>query len=70
MKLTFLGATQTVTGSKYLLTINSKKILIDCGLFQCHKELRLRNRAPLPIEPRGIDAVIKGFQRISEAALI
>ncbi|HAT1916283.1 TPA: hypothetical protein I8Z51_001006 [Legionella pneumophila] len=43
MKLTFLGATETVTGSKYLLTIGSKKILIDCGLFQGYKELRLRN---------------------------
>ncbi|HHU0079797.1 TPA: MBL fold metallo-hydrolase RNA specificity domain-containing protein [Legionella pneumophila] len=58
MKLTFLGATQTVTGSKYLLTVDSKKILIDCGLFQGYKELRLRNWAPLPIDPRDIDAVI------------
>ncbi|MFC7781247.1 MBL fold metallo-hydrolase [Legionella taurinensis] len=58
MKLTFLGATQTVTGSKYLLRVNSKKILIDCGLFQGYKELRLRNWAPLPINPRDIDAVI------------
>ncbi|MFO3153965.1 MBL fold metallo-hydrolase, partial [Legionella pneumophila serogroup 1] len=58
MKLTFLGATQTVTGSKYLLTIDSKKILIDCGLFQGYKELRLRNWASLPIDPRDIDAVI------------
>ncbi|HHF0526365.1 TPA: MBL fold metallo-hydrolase RNA specificity domain-containing protein [Legionella anisa] len=58
MKLTFLGATQTVTGSKYLLTVNSKKILIDCGLFQGYKELRLRNWAPLPVNPADIDAVI------------
>ncbi|KTD21230.1 MBL fold metallo-hydrolase RNA specificity domain-containing protein [Legionella londiniensis] len=58
MKLTFLGATQTVTGSKYLLTVGSKKILIDCGLFQGYKELRLRNWAPLPIDPHDIDAVI------------
>ncbi|CCD08943.1 putative mRNA Cleavage and polyadenylation specificity factor [Legionella pneumophila subsp. pneumophila] len=58
MKLTFLGATETVTGSKYLLTVGSKKILIDCGLFQGYKELRLRNWAPLPIDPHDIDAVI------------
>lgn len=58
MKLTFLGATETVTGSKYLLTVDSKKILIDCGLFQGYKELRLRNWAPLPVNPRDIDAVI------------
>ena len=43
MKLTFLGATQTVTGSKYLLEHEQKRILIDCGLFQGKKELRLRN---------------------------
>jgi metallo-beta-lactamase family protein len=58
MKLTFLGATETVTGSKYLLTHNSKKILIDCGLFQGYKELRLRNWAEFPIDPHTIDAVI------------
>lgn len=58
MQLTFLGAVHTVTGSKYLLTINSKNILIDCGLFQGHKELRLRNRQKLPIDPSDIDAVI------------
>ena len=58
MRLTFLGAVHTVTGSKYLLTINSKNILIDCGLFQGQKELRLRNRGKLPIDPSNIDAII------------
>lgn len=52
MKLTFLGATLTVTGSKYLLEVAKKKYLIDCGLFQGQKELRLRNREPFPIDPR------------------
>src|SRR3990167_7945155 len=58
MKLKFLGTTGTVTGSKYLLTVNDQKILIDCGLFQGLKPLRLRNWSPLPIDPREIDAVI------------
>ena len=58
MELRFLGATGTVTGSKYLVSAGSKKILVDCGLFQGYKQLRLRNRAPLPVEPRDIDAVI------------
>lgn len=58
MKLTFLGATGTVTGSKYLITHHSKKILVDCGLFQGYKALRLRNWNKLPIEPAQIDAVI------------
>jgi metallo-beta-lactamase family protein len=58
MKLTFLGATNTVTGSKFLLTIGSKRILIDCGLFQGLKELRVRNWTKFPIEPKTIDAVV------------
>jgi metallo-beta-lactamase family protein len=58
MRLIFLGATQTVTGSKYLLTVDSKKILIDCGLFQGYKELRLRNWEQFPIKPHEIDAVV------------
>ncbi|MFP3759124.1 MBL fold metallo-hydrolase, partial [Cupriavidus sp. SIMBA_020] len=48
MKLTFLGAAQTVTGSRYLLEAQGKRVLIDCGLFQGTKNLRLRNWAPLP----------------------
>ena len=56
--LTFLGATGTVTGSKYLVTAGSKKLLIDCGLFQGFKQLRLRNWEALPFDPAGIDAVI------------
>jgi metallo-beta-lactamase family protein len=58
MKLKFLGATGTVTGSKYLLTSGASNILIDCGLFQGYKELRLRNRSPFPIAPAAIDAVV------------
>jgi metallo-beta-lactamase family protein len=58
MKLTFLGATNTVTGSKFLVTIGTKKILIDCGLFQGLKELRLRNWSKFPIDPKTIDAVV------------
>jgi metallo-beta-lactamase family protein len=58
MKLKFLGATGTVTGSKYLLTVGETRILVDCGLFQGYKELRLRNRAPFPVPPAQIDAVL------------
>jgi metallo-beta-lactamase family protein len=58
MQITFLGATGTVTGSKYLLTSGAAKILVDCGLFQGYKQLRLRNREPLPVRPHEIDAVV------------
>jgi metallo-beta-lactamase family protein len=56
-KITFLGATGTVTGSKYLVEANGRRLLIDCGLFQGAKELRLRNWQPLPVEPQSIDWV-------------
>jgi metallo-beta-lactamase family protein len=60
MKLTlrFLGAAGTVTGSRYLLTAGNTHILIDCGLFQGVKNLRLRNWTPLPFPAERIDAVI------------
>ena len=58
MQLTFMGATGTVTGSKYLLEAEQKKVLVDCGLFQGYKELRLRNWARLPVDPKSIDAVV------------
>ncbi|MFA6303175.1 MAG: MBL fold metallo-hydrolase [Legionella sp.] len=58
MDISFLGATQTVTGSKYLLHIDNKIILVDCGLYQGRKELRLRNWGPLPVDPKTIDAVL------------
>lgn len=58
MKLTFLGAAGTVTGSKYLLEDAGKRWLVDCGLFQGLKPLRLRNWERLPFEPGAIDAVL------------
>lgn len=58
MKLEFLGASETVTGSKYLLTIRNRRYLIDCGLFQGKKELRLLNWAPPSFDPREIEAVL------------
>ncbi len=57
-KLTFLGGAGTVTGSKYLLDVDGRRILIDCGLFQGFKQLRLRNWNPFPVDPRSIEAVL------------
>ncbi|HEY3783296.1 MAG TPA: MBL fold metallo-hydrolase [Fimbriimonadaceae bacterium] len=54
----FLGAAETVTGSKHLLTLNGHKVLVDCGLFQGDKELRHRNWEPLPIDIREIEAIV------------
>src|SRR3990167_5152567 len=58
MQIRFLGAVETVTGSKYVLSFANKKVLIDCGLFQGLKNLRLRNWAPLPIDPSKLSAVL------------
>jgi metallo-beta-lactamase family protein len=58
LMLTFLGGAGTVTGSKYLLSNGHHKILIDCGLFQGFKALRLRNWAPSPVSPASISAVV------------
>ena len=56
--LTFLGGVGTVTGSKYLLRSKGAAVLIDCGLFQGFKQLRLRNWSPLPVDPKKIGAVV------------
>ncbi len=58
MKLTFFGGAGTVTGSKILLEINYKKILIDCGLFQGLKELRKKNWEALPIDLTNLTCVL------------
>ena len=57
-KLTFLGAARTVTGSKHLVDTGRGKILVDCGLFQGLKELRLRNWEPLPFDTSQLTAVV------------
>lgn len=70
MQIQFLGATGTVTGSKYLLQHPTKNILIDCGLFQGFKQLRLRNWKPLPFSPRDIDAVILTHAHIDHSGYL
>jgi len=56
--IAFLGATDTVTGSRFLLTSGKSRILIDCGLFQGLKAIRLRNWDPFPVDISTIDAVV------------
>src|SRR6202795_2278347 len=57
-KITFLGAAGTVTGSKYLIEAEGKKLLVDCGLFEGSKELKQRNWERLPVDPATIDWVL------------
>jgi metallo-beta-lactamase family protein len=57
-KITFLGAAGTVTGSKYLLEANGKRLLVDCGLFEGSKDLNQRNWNKLSVDPATIDWVL------------
>ncbi len=58
VSITFLGGTGTVTGSRYLVRHGDNSLLVDCGLFQGYKQLRLRNWTPLPVAPHQINAVL------------
>ncbi len=70
MKLQFVGGTGTVTGSKYLLEHEGKRLLVDCGLFQGLKQLRLRNWASLPLDAPSIDAVVLTHAHIDHSGYV
>jgi len=70
MNIQFIGATGTVTGSKYLLTSSSQKTLVDCGLFQGLKPLRLRNWTPLPFKSSEIKSVLLTHAHIDHSGYI
>jgi metallo-beta-lactamase family protein len=70
MKLTFWGGAGTVTGSKYLLSFDNRNVLIDCGLFQGLKSLRLKNWDAFPVSPKQIDAVILTHSHLDHSGLI
>ncbi len=54
----FLGATDTVTGSRFLVSSAESKVLVDCGLFQGIKSIRKKNWDPFPVDVKSIDAVL------------
>lgn len=70
MKIKFLGGAGTVTGSKYLLTINKLNILVDCGLFQGVKNLREKNWLTFPIDVNAIDAIVLTHAHIDHSGYI
>jgi metallo-beta-lactamase family protein len=70
MDLKFLGAAGTVTGSKYLITAGARHVLVDCGLFQGFKHLRLRNWARIPVDPHQIDAVVLTHAHIDHSGYL
>lgn len=68
--LQFIGAAGGVTGSKYLFSYGEEQILIDCGLFQGLKELRLRNWAPVPIDLTRLRAIILTHAHIDHSGYL
>jgi metallo-beta-lactamase family protein len=70
MRLTFLGAAGTVTGSRYLVEVHDRSFLIDAGLFQGRKELRQRNWQPLPLDARTLDGVILTHAHIDHSGFL
>ena len=66
----FLGAAGTVTGSKHLVSTGDHQVLLDCGLFQGLKALRLRNWEPPPLDVQGLDAVILSHAHIDHTGLV
>lgn len=70
MRLQFLGAARTVTGSQYLLETGRAKVLIDCGMFQGSPNDVLRNRVPFAYEPHSIDALLLTHAHLDHCGLI
>ena len=68
--LQFLGAAQTVTGSRFLLHIDGKRLLIDCGLFQGGRALKERNWEPFPTPPADLDGVILTHAHIDHSGYL
>lgn len=66
----FHGAAETVTGSKHLLNLNGKKILVDCGIFQGNRELKDRNWQPFHFEPTELDAVVVTHAHMDHIGMI
>lgn len=70
MRLTFLGGTGTVTGSKYLLEHKGQRLLVDAGLYQGLKQLRLRNWDSFPVAPSEIDAILLTHAHLDHSGFI
>jgi len=70
VKLDFLGAAGTVTGSKTLVTHEGTQLLVDCGLFQGYKNLRVMNWEPFPFDPSRLDAVVLTHAHLDHAGAL
>jgi len=70
MELTFLGGARTVTGSRHLVDTGRARVLVDCGMFQGGPDETLRNRVPLGVDPRTLDAVVLTHAHLDHCGLL
>jgi metallo-beta-lactamase family protein len=70
MKLTFHGATRTVTGSQHMLEVNGTRILLDCGLFQGKRQETFERNSHLPFDPRAVDVMVLSHAHIDHSGNI
>jgi len=68
--LGFLGAAGAVTGSKFLVEHEERRIMVDCGLFQGYKQLRLRNWKPLPVDPASLETVLLTHAHLDHSGFV
>jgi metallo-beta-lactamase family protein len=64
MRIHFFGAARTTTGSMYLFEINGKRLLVECGLFQGHRDETMERNRNFPFDPKQIDAVVLSHAHI------
>ena len=67
MRIHFFGATRTTTGSMYLIEVNGKRLLLECGLFQGHREESVQRNCCFPFDPKQVDAVVLSHAHIDHA---
>lgn len=70
VSLSFLGAAGTVTGSRYLIATDRRRVLVDCGMFQGYKNLRERNWQPFPVLPASIDTLFLTHAHLDHSGYI
>src|SRR5215510_10854044 len=64
MRINFFGATRTTTGSMYLFEVNGKRLLLECGLFQGHREETMERNRKFPFDPRKVDVAVVSHAHI------
>jgi len=70
VKLAFYGGARTVTGSKHLLTVNGRQVLLDCGLFQGHRQEAFEQNRHLPFDAAALDAMVLSHAHIDHSGNI